>query len=134
MKNAGPQKGKDIKLPSGSMGERRKHVRVSPADENEVQLTLAGEGYPVSDLSAGGIAFWITEGKAQSLNLTQGKEFKIYLKLPNSDEAFPLIVSVLARMPNGLLRCAFRKASKDSMILIKQYIIIRVQESVGVYF
>ena len=134
MKQVGPGKGQNSKLPGFSGQERRKNVRVSPADDKEVVLTMDGETYLVSDLSSGGIAFWIPEGKASALNLTQGKQFKIYLKLPNADKAFPLIVAVLARMPNGLLRCAFKKSAPESMLLIQQYIVIRVQESVGLYF
>lgn len=134
MKISGPQKGNDTMHPVFAGRERRKNVRVSPSDRHEVQLTVEGDGFEVSDLSAGGVAFWIPEGKASTLNLTQGRLFKIHLKLPNADQAFPLGVTVLARMPNGLVRCAFKKASEESLLLIRQYIVIRVQESVGYYF
>lgn len=123
-----------LNMPGYSGLERRRNVRVSPLDEGEVSLSIDGDPYEVSDLSEGGLSFWIPGGDRAAMRFSNGSEMKMIIKLPNADKPFPVIVSLLARMPNGLARCSFKKAHKESMLLIKQYVVIRVQESVGVYF
>lgn len=123
-----------LNIPGYSGMERRRNVRVSPITEGEIVLTMDGSEYLVSDISEGGVSFWIPESDTAAMAFTNGAALKLYIQLPNAEKPFPVIVSILARMPNGLVRCSFKKAHKESMLLVKQYVVIRVQESVGVYF
>jgi hypothetical protein len=105
--------------------DRRQFYRVEPATDKPVVFCHGNHTEPVTNLGAGGLAFFSTS-KFQSGQQIEGK-----LYLPDLSSPLPLLAEVVNVEVTSLVRMNISKIHSDHRELIHQYVLDRQKEILG---
>jgi hypothetical protein len=109
----------DIELPDDGQ-DYRGAFRIKPDPTRPIILTLAGNSYPVENISGSGCRF-------RSFNFPEGYKASGTLKIPSDDIVFPVAVEVVSKQ-RDMCRCRFVRLSSRAENAIHAYV-LDVQKS-----
>jgi len=104
----------DLEIPSDA-SEHRSAFRVKPDPARPMILNLAGNSYPLTNVSGTGCCF-------RSHNFPEGFVAACTLKIPSEDIIFPVSIRVVARK-RDLCRCVFTKITTKAEDAIHAYVL-----------
>lgn len=103
----------DIELPEDQ--DHRSAFRIKPDSTRPIHLSLAGNSYPVINISGTGCCF-------RSHNFPEGYQAAGTLRIPSDDIVFPVTIRVV-RKQRDICRCEFSKISEQSENYIHAYVL-----------
>lgn len=104
----------DLEFPSDSR-EHRSAYRIKPDPMRPIILNLAGNSYPLTNISGTGCCF-------RSHNFPEGYIAACTLKIPSEDIIFPVNIRVVARK-RDICRCEFTKITEKAEDAIHAYVL-----------
>jgi hypothetical protein len=102
--------------------DRRRYYRVQPGTETPVVFIYENRTEPLSNLGAGGLAFFSTAG------LEANQVLKGQLYLPDAVTPMSLSCEVVEVEVTGLVRARITSISPENRELIHQYVLDRQKE------
>ncbi len=108
------KKKSNIELPEDD-SDLRSAYRIQPDRKRPIILSVAGNSYPLVNVSATGCCF-------RSRSFAQGSKAAGTLKIPSEDLIFTVSIEVVARQ-RDLCRCRFSKISEEGENAIHSYVL-----------